>query len=112
MKRLTSIKLANAIMQENEAKKRDCKDFMALMNISWSAKLVRGSLLNKSYNRKKPLPSPDDIKKLSNFLNNELNNFDTGGSVTYEKYVEAVKLVQSKLISFKRRRCGELQAML
>lgn len=109
LKRLTSIKLANAIINKDPKKKKEAEEFQQLMTISWSTKLVRVALQKKSYNNKKPLPLPEDIKQLASHINSEIREFDTGDTF-YENYWLGVILVESKLISFNRRRCGEVQA--
>ncbi len=111
IKRLCSIKLAKAIMNGDEKRKKEANEFLQLMEISWSSKLARVALQRKRMNRKKPLPLPEDIQKLASYLNGELDDFDPADT-SYPNYRRGVMLVEAKLISYNRRRCGELQAML
>ena len=44
IKRLVSIKLAEAIVSGNSQVKQDCEEFLKLMTISWSTKLAKVAL--------------------------------------------------------------------
>ena len=111
LKRLGCLKLSEAIIEKNELRKSDAEEFIQLMNIRYSDNLAKVSLFNKKLNERKPLPLPADVQKLAKYINDEMEKFDHV-DVTYQKYVRAVTLAQAKLISFNRRRCGEVQQIL
>ncbi len=62
IKRLVSIKLAQAIMNGDEEQKKQCNEFLQLMAISWTTKLATAVLLKRRLNARKPLPLPNDIE--------------------------------------------------
>ena len=111
LKRLGCLKLSEAIIEKNDLRKSDAEEFIQLMNIRYSDNLAKVSLFNKKLNERKPLPLPEDVKKLAKYINDEMEQFDHA-DVTYTKYHRAVSLAQAKLISFNRRRCGEVQQIL
>ena len=110
IKRLVSIKLAKAIRSENTKDRQEAEDFLKLMSIEWSTKLARVTLEDRKHNKKTPLPLQEDIQRLSEYLNDQIREFKTQDA-SYKNYRSGVILAESKLITFNRRRCGELQAM-
>ena len=111
LKRLACIKLTEAIIEKNALRQKDAEDFSKLMDMSYTDNLAKVALFNKMLNARKPLPDPNDIKTLSAYLNKEILNFNSI-EVSYEQYKRAVVLAEAKLISFNRRRCGEVQQIL
>ncbi|XP_038063286.1 uncharacterized protein LOC119733978 [Patiria miniata] len=113
LKRMCNLKMGIAIRARNAGTREECRDFMDLMQSEWSTrvtKLARVRLAERQYNLKQQLPKPDDLVQMNNFLTKELSNFDLSLS-TLDNYRTAVQLVEAKLISYNRRRCGEVQAM-
>ena len=100
-----------AIIEKNALRQKDAEYFSKLMDMSYTDNLAKVALFNKMLNARKPLPDPNDIKTLSDYLNKEILNFNSI-EVSYEQYKRAVVLAQAKLISFNRRRCGEVQQIL
>ena len=111
LKRLTNIKLAQAIVTNDGVAKKEAKDLLKLMNLQLSTKLGRVLLAERKLRRQKPLPLPEDIKKLSEYICTEMQSLDLQDR-SHQNFVKAAQLAQTKLITYNRRRCGELQAML
>ena len=110
LKKLASIKLGNIVISGKSKKhRRESKDFLQLLTLRWSTKLAREALKLKRHSRNKALPLPEDIEKFAQYLKSTLNGFDTT-LVTLKNYRLGVILAQARLISFNRRRCGEMQA--
>lgn len=111
LKRLACIKLSEAIIEKNALRQKDAEDFIKLMDMRYTDNLAKVALFNQHLNTRKPLPDPHDIKALSEYLNRQLAIFDVM-EVSFERYKRAIILAQAKLISFNRRRCGEVQQVL
>ncbi|XP_033725163.1 uncharacterized protein LOC117315128 [Pecten maximus] len=110
LKRLGNIKLAKAIKNGDEANRKAAKDFLKLMEIEWTAKLSRVLLHERKSNKGINLPLPNDVQKLASYLKRELESFNTSDA-SYDNYRKGVVLVESNLITYNRRRPGEVQAM-
>ena len=67
-------------------------------------------MLNRRYNNKKPFPLPSDIEKLSKYLKVSLNEFDTHDT-SLEKFRLGVTLAEARLVTYNKRRSGEMQAV-
>ena len=111
LKRAANIRLAQAIASGNVKQKKDCKDFIRLMEIKYSTKVARVLLQERQYGKKNPLPLPRDIKKLSDYIAGAMETFNKEDH-SFRNYRRAARRVETKLITYNRRRCGELQAML
>lgn len=76
-------------------------------------KLARRVLLERKLTKKEQLPDPQDIKKLGEFLTNKLRevNLDEE-SVTYDTYKSYVELLQSRLLTYNKRRTGEIALVI
>ena len=94
-------------MQRNEA-----TDFLQLMKLEWGTKvtkLARITIGRRHFNKKTPLPKPEDVQKLSEYLIHELKALDLQ-KVDKETFRRAVIISQSRLIVYNKRRTGELEA--
>ena len=111
LKRLACIKLSEAIIDKNELRKSDAEAFLQLMDISYSDHLARVALFNRNLNIRKALPLPSDVQKLAAYINQQMTVFNRV-DVSYNTYLRAVTLAEAKLISFNRRRCGEVQQIM
>ena len=107
LKRVASIKMADAIASSNTLKRKEAKDFLKLMSIKWSNKLATVALQAKRRLKKAPLPLPEDIQQLSSFLKENCTAFNTEDA-SYRNFREAVVLALSRLVTYNRRRCGEV----
>lgn len=110
IKRLTNIKLAKAIQEEDQNARQKAKDFLELMAIDWSTKLERVTLEERKHAEKKPLPLPNDIVKLSKHLTKEALECNLKDD-SYNNFRNVVIVALACLISYNRRRPGEIQAM-
>lgn len=110
IKRLASIKLANAIQTSDRVKREAADDFLQLITIQWSTKLERVLLEERKHVQKVPLPLPLDVKKLSEYLKQEALSCDLK-NYSYENFRKVVTLGLASLITYNRRRPGEVQAM-
>ena len=113
IKRLINIKLGLAIRLRDNDIKGECRDLLELFANEWGqkvTKLARITLAERQLTIEQQLPHPDDLVKLSRYLEDQLSIFDT--SVKSDiNFKLAVQLTQAKLISFNRRRAGEIQAL-
>ena len=110
IKPVASIALADSLLKRDMEKRRDLKDFLKLMDLKWSSKLARVCLINRQYNKRTPLPLPEDMESLAKYLKKELQELDTNDK-SMSNYIHAVQLVQARLVTYNRRRDGELQAL-
>ena len=102
-----------AIRARDNDTKEECRDFLQLMSSEWGTRVTKQARLilnERKFNEKKSLPEPEDLKKLAKSLNVELQNIDLS-DVSYHTYHQACTLVVAKLISYNRRRAGEVQAI-
>ena len=110
LKKLGSIALAQAIISQDNVRRRELKDFLSLMDLKWSTKLAKICMLNRRYNNKKPHPLPSDIEKLSKYLKVSLNEFDTHDT-SLENHHLGVTLAEARLVTYNKRRSGKMQAV-
>ena len=80
------------------------------MELEWCSKLARVNLEERRRNKRVELPLPSDVKKLSEYLKTELESFNKG-NVTFENFKKGTILAEAALITYNRRRPGEVQAM-
>lgn len=110
IKRMANIKLARSIESRNREMKESTIDFLHLMAIQWSTKLARVLLEEKKHVKSTPLPIPSDVVKFSNFLKEKAKVCDLKDT-SYQNYRKVVILALAALISYNRRRPGEVQAI-
>jgi hypothetical protein len=113
LKRIVGIKIGTAIRERNKDLKEECLDFLELMKSEWGirvTKLARLTLTLRKCNEKKRLPLPEDIKKLAETTDRCLKELDLTDK-TFQTYHKACELVEAKLISYNRRRPGEVQSI-
>lgn len=110
IKRMANIKLARSIESRNREMKESTIDFLHLMSIQWSTKLARVLLEEKKHVKNTPLPIPSDVVKFSNFLKEKAKVCDLKDT-SYQNYRKVVIVALAALISYNRRRPGEVQAI-
>lgn len=110
IKRMANIKLGRAIESRNKDMKESAIDFLHLMSIQWSTKLARVLLDEKKHVKNTPLPVPSDVVKFSQYLKGEAKVCDLKDT-SYPNYRKVVILALAALISYNRRRPGEVQAI-
>ena len=86
-----------------------CDVFHRLVKIYWGehvTKLARTVLLNRSFIKEKEIPSPDDMRKLTVHVVQQLKELKL--TKTTETFRHAVQLSQARLLIYNKRRSGEI----
>jgi len=113
IKRLANIKIGLAIIKEEKKEKEEAEDFLRTMNVFWGTKitkLARNLLVERQFNKRPNLPEPQDIQKLNEYLNAQLTVIDLM-VVDIANYTHICKILCAKLVSYNRRRPGEIEAI-
>ena len=110
IKRLANIKLGKAIESHSKDKKEAAQDFLQLMSIQWTTKLERVVLEERRRVESKPLPLPRDVVAFSKYLTNEAVSCNLE-DMSYANFRKVVMVALAALISYNRRRPGEVQAI-
>ncbi|XP_033731339.1 uncharacterized protein LOC117320961 isoform X2 [Pecten maximus] len=113
IKSLASSKLGNALINGDNKKKEEAENFLKLMNMQWGlkvTKLARVLLNERHFNRRCPLPKPDDVKKITVHMKKEISSLDLN-DMSYQNYRRAAILVLARTTLYNRRRCHEVQAL-
>ena len=111
VKRMINAKLGLAIQNDAPEARKEAEDLLKLMELFWGTrvtKLARVLLEQRHYYRSKDLPDPDDIKRLNEYLKEEMDKLSYTDA-TYHNYCHIACLVLAKLVSYNRRRTGELE---
>ncbi|XP_069105224.1 uncharacterized protein [Argopecten irradians] len=111
--RMANIKLGLALRSSNKEEKQEAEEFSSLIKLEWStrvSKLAHLKLQDMKVNKPaSPLPIPEDLSVLGGRVVNEMK------TMKYEKdidtYRRAVMLVQTRLLTYNKRRSGELEAL-
>lgn len=113
IKSLASSKLASAIIHADEKRQKEAENFLQLMKMQWTVKvtkLARMVLQERQYNKPKSLPTPEDIKKITEFMKTEICNLDLT-DISYANYKKVAVLTLARITLYNRRRCHEVQAI-
>jgi len=103
--------------QQDREAAENCKIFLELMDIEYSDRVVRVArtiLARKLYEGRQDLPSPNDVKILTEHLKSELVDWQhqhISGLITMNEYRRAAVLLQTRLLLHNKRRSGELEAI-
>ena len=113
VKRIVAAKKGFTIKSGEQAMRDECRDFLELMDSEWSlkvTKIAQMALRERRYNIVKTLPEPKDLKRLSDHIYKELAlvDLEENSSATRKRVAQ---LVEAILISYNRRRSGEIQAL-
>lgn len=113
IKRLINFKVGMSIMQNNASSREEAENLLKTMDIFWSTKvtkLARVLLRQRQYSKKKELPLPKDIQNLTEYLKKSISalDFTKTDAATFQHVAE---LLSSRLLTYNRRRTGELQAI-
>lgn len=109
--------MAHSIKMSDEVGRQEATDFIQLLKMEWSTRvnrISRATLVERNFNKKKPLPDPEDIVKLATYLVTELQKLESKldpALADNMKFRKVVMLVQSRLLLYNRRRPGELEAL-
>jgi hypothetical protein len=115
LKKLAGIKETEAIMSDDndqQIKQQEARDFLILMEKKWPAEIsVRASatIAERNFNKKTELPLPSDLKKVSDYLQNEAGKLDSVDLKDDRNYLRAVEIIQARLLTYNKRRPGELE---
>ena len=110
VKRLVNAKWAFAIKQGKEEEEKQCQKFLQLMEIEWGervTKLCRMVLDQRRFEETKELPAPEDVKKLTGYLIQELKQTELNSA----NFWRIVALLQSRLMLYNKRRSGEIEVI-
>lgn len=109
IKKVTYLKLAEGIKAQNEAQKRESKEFLELFSSSWNDCVASATLRMQQLtkiNSTVKLPTIEDLDKLMKFLDSEITQIIEENAV--QNYTRLQKLVISSLILFNKRRPAEV----
>ncbi len=89
-----------------------CTAFIAMMNIEWGekvTKLARSVLITRTFQADLQVPAPQDLEKLTKHICMEINNLDLSRKDS-STFRQCVILAQTRLLSYNKRRSGEIGA--
>ena len=112
LKWMLNAKMSLAIRNNDQISEKEATDFRRLMTLEWGEtvnKNARVLLAQRRFNTVDPLPLPEDMKRLADFLKHELAGLDF--SETHACFQETVDLVLCRLLVYNKQRSGELEAM-
>ncbi|XP_014672580.1 PREDICTED: uncharacterized protein LOC106813048 [Priapulus caudatus] len=112
IQRMTDIKETKALMDGNKQQQVNAENFNKLMRKNWHehiTSLANAVITERNFNKLVLLPKPDDLKKLSDHIQGEIGKMD----VIKDKsdFRRAVELVEARLLTYNKRRPGELEAI-
>ena len=113
IKRLVGAKKGYAIRTANRAMRDDCADFLELMESEWSVRVTKQArllLIERAMHKRDNMPDPQDIENLTKYMVTEISKIDLSDQST-SNYRHIAQLALARLISFNRRRTGEVQAI-
>ncbi|OWF39286.1 hypothetical protein KP79_PYT22706 [Mizuhopecten yessoensis] len=113
IKRMLSTKLATAIKNDDDLKRKEVEGFTKLMDIEWGlrvTKLARSILNDRTFNQERQLPLPSDVKKLAEYLIKVITDLDLLVQ-TFAQFRKVAILNLARITLYNRRRCHEVQAM-
>ena len=111
VKRMIGVKIAEAVIRKDNDSRRDAEDLMLVVNTYWSTdvtKIARIVLLDRQFNKEVLLPVPEDVTKLNDYMNEEINNLDLN-TITLENFKKVSRLCGAKITLYNRRRPGEVE---
>lgn len=79
-------------------KKEEAEEFLQLMEIEWGlrvTKLARIILIERAFNKEQDLPLPEDIKKLSEYMQKQISELDLTNSKSLSNYRKVAVLTLS-----------------
>ncbi|XP_064631652.1 uncharacterized protein LOC135489946 [Lineus longissimus] len=116
LERLAAIKRALSIRENDDVGIKEAERFLTLKDTEWIEKitsLARSNLATRKFNKPANLPKSEDITKVTEYLKNQLAVCSTDGDKSnMQDYRELQTLVLARLMTFNRRRPGEIEQML
>ena len=111
--RLINIKWAYLLKNEGKSGEiKACKYLLKLVKMEWSekvTKLARSTLTQRQFTKGKEIPSPEDIRQISEYVINDLKK--TKFEENAECFKSIVNLVQARLLMYNKRRSGEIDGI-
>ena len=108
--RMVNAKFALAIKAEQEDVVKTCENFLTLMRIEWGesvTKLARSILAARSMSKSRELPDPVDVKKLTEFLKENLEKTD----LLPENFERVRDLCEAFILLYNKHRSGEIEVI-
>lgn len=111
--RITNSKWAFIVKKTGDPTNREaqeCEAFLKLMNVEWREKVTvfaRAVLNRRKYELSKELPSPEDIRTLTEYLVKKLRTTH----LKTENFKQLVVFTQTRLLLYNKRRSGELEVI-
>jgi hypothetical protein len=112
IKEMCAIKETFSIIAKDKDGMESAAQFLTLVKSNWAVEistLACATLSERRYNTVVELPTPQDIAKLSSYLQNEevkIRKIETAG-----EFRRACEVVQARLTSYNKRRPGEIEAL-
>lgn len=113
IKRMVGAKWAAAIKAQNTLVRKECEHFMKLMEFEWSTRVskIASTLLTvRRFNKEKQLPVPQDLEKLQSYVKEEISKLRLE-KPSLETYRRVIKLAETRLLIYNKRRAGEIEAI-
>ena len=103
-------KLGLYIREKDTDKQKEATDFLRLMKFEWSTHAQRLTLDIRRHLNRKPLPLPQDIVKMVDFVKKQGENFEYDDH-SYSNYRWACQLAITRICFYNRARTGTIQAI-
>ena len=115
VEKMASAKRTQAIKQDNEKEEREDSSagFLLLTKREWPVRVSKRALAildERRFNKRVHLPNPDDMAKISKYLETEILTLNLDDK-SWTNHSRTVVLVQVRLATFNKRRPGELEAL-
>ena len=108
--RLASAKLGVACRRKDKEMRAEAKDFLYLLKTEWALRVNRRAneiILERKFNKKKPLPLPEDVQQLALYLLKLLREYEYKVGVT--SWRDVAITLGAYLLSYNKRRPGEIE---
>ena len=112
IKELTDIKETNASIKRDTSSVEDCRQFRLLVEKNWRVEvsaLACAILSERKFNKTIQLPGSDDLRKLSEYLKSQATKIQE--ITNADAYRHAVQVAEARLLTYNKRRPGELEAI-
>lgn len=114
LSRIAALKLGFAIEIDDEKMRKESNDFLELLKLQWYIKVKKQArvVLNRhNYEKEKFLPHQADIQNLAEHLIGEIKEYNYSDK-SPENYRKLQKVVLVRLVTFNKRRSGEMESLL
>ena len=120
LKKLISFKQSRALKDGDAAHVKEASDFLKVFNIEWQTRVAAEAacvLENRNLNKIEELPDIKDIMTLGDYLKREIRQQlitcqQTECVISHQEFRRLQELVLVRLLTFNRRRPGELEQLL